>query len=163
MILQNLFAQITDHPGVIGFIGLLILSTIKIKPAEVPLWEWFKVLPKAALRGLGRHLNAEVLDRLDTVEKAQKTTQDKLDQHISLADKREADSYRASILHFNVELIQGLPHTRENFIEILADIDAYEDYCDTHPNYENSRAVLAIANIKRVYADRLKKGFKEDT
>lgn len=163
MTLQQIISQVAEHPGVVGIIGLLVLSTIKIKPAEVPLWEWLKALPKAALRALGRYLNAEVLDRLDTVEAAQQTTQEKLDQHIILADKREADSYRASILHFNVELIQHAPHTREDFIEILSDIDAYEDYCDTHPNYENNRAVFAIANIKRVYAERLKKGFKEDT
>lgn len=162
MALQTLFDQIAGHPGWVGIIGLLILSTIKIKPAEVPLWEWLKGVPKYALRALGRYLNADVLDRLDTVEQDQKATRDKLEDHIALADKREADSYRASILRYNVELIQHVPHTREDFIEILVVIDDYEDYCDTHPDYENNRAVFAIANIKRVYADRLQKGFKED-
>lgn len=77
--------------------------------------------------------------------------------NILLSDKREADSYRASILHFNVELIQCVPHTREDFIEILADVDHYEAYCRDHPKYENNRAVCAIANIKRVYAERMAK------
>ena len=92
-----------------------------------------------------------------------KSLREQLNTHIIDADKREADGWRASILHFNVELIQHAPHTREDFIEILTDIDAYETYCETHPDYENNRAVLAVSNIKRVYAERLQKGFKEDT
>ncbi len=161
MTLQSFFEQIPEGAGLLSVAGLLILCTFRFKPVELPVWDWLKGMPKAALWALGRYLNAEVLGRLDSMEAAQRATQDKLDEHIKLADKREADGLRASILHFNVELIQHAPHTREDFIEILADIDNYEDYCDTHPSYENNRAVMAISNIKRVYADRLQKGFKE--
>ena len=45
----------------------------------------------------------------------------------------------------------------KEFIEILADIDSYEKYCDTHPDYPNNRAGLAIENIKENYKERLKK------
>lgn len=162
MTLQTFLEQIPEGAGLLSVAGLLLLCTFRLKPAELPVGDWLKGLPKTVLRTLGRYLNAEVLDRLDSVEKAQSETRAKLGEHIELADKREADGLRASILHFNVELIQHVPHTREDFIEILADIDSYEDYCDTHPNYENNRAVMAIANIKRVYAERLQKGFKED-
>ena len=48
-------------------------------------------------------------------------------------------------------------HTREHFIEILAIIDAYEDYCRSHPDYKNNRCICAVANIKRVYNERLQK------
>lgn len=162
MTLQTFLEQIPEGAGLLGVGGLLLLCVFRLKPAELPVGDWLKGLPQAALRALGRYLNAEVLDRLEALEAAQTSTQGKLDAHIDLADRREADGWRVSILHFNVELIQHVPHTREDFIEILADIDAYEDYCDTHPNYENNRAVMAIDNIKRVYAERLQKGFKED-
>ena len=46
---------------------------------------------------------------------------------------------------------------RESFIEILAVIDAYEDYCRSHPDYKNNRCICAVANIKRVYNERLQK------
>ena len=36
-------------------------------------------------------------------------------------------------------------------------INCYERYCREHPDYQNGRAVHAIANIGRVYDDRLKK------
>ena len=46
---------------------------------------------------------------------------------------------------------------KEEFIEVLAKIDAYEKYCEAHPDYPNNRAVLAIENIREIYKDRLKK------
>ena len=41
--------------------------------------------------------------------------------------------------------------SHEYFTDVLVEIDDYERYCETHPEYRNNRAVLAIANIKRVY------------
>jgi hypothetical protein len=40
---------------------------------------------------------------------------------------------------------------------VLADIDFYERYCRDHEDYRNNRAVHAIANISRVYDERLQK------
>lgn len=69
----------------------------------------------------------------------------------------EANLLRTQILRFNDELIDDKHHTREHFIEILAIIDAYEDYCRSHPDYKNNRCICAVANIKRVYNERLQK------
>lgn len=54
-------------------------------------------------------------------------------------------------------MIRNIPHTREEFIEILAEIDGYEKFCKENPDYPNSRAVHAVANISRVYDERLQK------
>ena len=67
------------------------------------------------------------------------------------------DRHRAAILRFNNELLRDIPHTREEFIEALSEIDSYERYCEEHPDYKNNRATHAVANIKRVYDDRLVK------
>ena len=80
----------------------------------------------------------------------------KLDKHITMDDRRNADAHRVRILHFNNELLRDLKHTKEEFIEVLAEIDAYEEYCREHPEYPNNRAVLAIENIREVYKERLK-------
>ncbi|MCI8386225.1 MAG: hypothetical protein HFE95_07315 [Acutalibacter sp.] len=74
-------------------------------------------------------------------------------------DERDADAHRARILHFNNELLRSIPHTKEEFVEILSSIDVYERYCQDHPEYRNNRAVHAIANIGRVYDDRLRNRF----
>ena len=87
----------------------------------------------------------------------QKDTRERLERHIEVDNERDADNKRASILQFNMEIVRNIRHTREDFIEVLTHIDAYEQFCTDHPNYPNSRAVIAIANIKRVYEERLQK------
>ena len=68
-----------------------------------------------------------------------------------LYDRRTADGPRAQILHFNNELLRPIRHTKEEFIEVLAKIDAYEKYCDSHPDYPNNRAAIpGILEILRI-------------
>ena len=136
----------------LGLPTLIQLSPLKINP-----WSWLWTMLKKLWRGFCRSMNAEVLDKLADVEQAQKDTKARLEKHIKLDDEREADKVRASILHFNNELLRDIPHTKEEFVEILAKIDWYNDFCKTHEDYRNSRAVHAIANIERVYDERLKK------
>ena len=76
---------------------------------------------------------------------------------VTMDDRRNADGHRTRILHFNNELLRGIEHTKEEFIEALAEIDAYEHYCAAHPEYPNNRAVLAIENIRSNYKERLQK------
>lgn len=128
----------------------LALSMIEIAPIKVNPWS-------AIARALGSVINRDVIARLDDISRVQKDTQRRLDDHIRLDDERDADMHRAKILRFNNELLRDIPHTREEFIEILAEIDGYEAFCRAHPDYQNNRAVHAVANIKRVYAERLEK------
>ena len=77
--------------------------------------------------------------------------------------RRDADKHRMEILQFNNTLLRNRKHTKEEFIEILTNIDEYERYCEKDENYPNNRAVLAIENIREVYKERLKKhDFLED-
>ena len=122
---------------------LLLLTLIQIAPIKVDPWT-------AIFRAIGRAFNAELMKELRDVRS-------KLDEHIKTDDERNADEHRARILRFNNELIREIPHTKEEFIDVLADIDYYEAYCRDHPDYKNNRAVHAIANIGRSYDERLKK------
>lgn len=122
---------------------LLLLTLIQIAPIKVDPWT-------AIFRAIGRAFNAEMLKELRDVRS-------KLDEHIKTDDERNADEHRTRILRFNNELIREIPHTKEEFIDVLADIDYYEAYCRDHPDYKNNRAVHAIANIGRSYDERLKK------
>ena len=118
--------------------GLLVvgMTLIQIAPVKINPWAWLA-------RTIGRAINAEVIK--------------KLDDHITMDDRRTADGHRARILHFNNELLRDIGHTQEEFFEVLNEIDAYEEYCREHPEYPNNRAVLAIENIREVYKERLKK------
>lgn len=129
---------------------VLLLTMIQITPIKINPWT-------AIARALGRAINGEVIGMLSEVKTAQKSTSDRLNEHIRMDDERNADEHRARILRFNNELIRDIPHTKEEFIDVLADIDSYERYCQQHPDYKNNRAVHAISNIGRVYDERLLK------
>lgn len=129
---------------------LLLLTLVEITPIK------FNPLHKIA-RALGRAINADILSELETIKAAQRKNASRLDEHIRVDDERNADMHRARILEFNTELLRNIPHTREEFIEILSEIDYYERFCRDHPDYQNNRATHAIANISRVYDDRLTK------
>ena len=126
-----------------------LLSLVEVSPIKINPWS-------GLAKWLGRAINGEVLSAVETIQTAQKAQADALAAHIKADDERNADTMRMRVLHFNNELLRGDRHTREDFIEILAVIDAYEQYCKNHPNYRNNRASHAIANIGRVYDDRLK-------
>lgn len=119
-----------------GGLLLVLMTLVQIAPVKLNPWSWLA-------RAIGRAINAEVIK--------------KLDDHITMDDRRTADGHRARILHFNNELLRDIGHTQEEFFEVLAEIDAYEKYCREHPEYPNNRAVLAIENIQEVYKERLKK------
>lgn len=126
-----------------------LLSLVEVSPIKINPWS-------GLAKWLGRAINGEVLESVEDVKRAQQDTRKALDEHIQSDDERNADTLRMRVLHFNNELLRGVRHTREDFIEILAVIDAYERYCKNHPNYRNNRASHAIANIGRVYDERLK-------
>ena len=80
-------------------------------------------------------------------------------------DENAAVLARTHILRFNDELINGVDHTQEYFNQQLQDIDTYEAYCVTHPQFRNTYAILAIQNIKTTYSRLMEKGafsIKED-
>ena len=126
-----------------GLGTVVLLSMIQIAPVKVNPWS-------AIGEAIGRAINGDVLKEV-------RDTRAELDKHIKLDNERNADLHRARILQFNNELLRDIPHTREDFIDILEEIDCYESYCKSHQEYKNNRAVHAIANIERVYDERLEK------
>ena len=127
-----------------GMIGLLVIlaGMIKIPKLELNIWNLIG-------RTIGRSVNKEVLEQVNILFKEVDTL--KKDEELERA--RQA---RQRILRFNDEILFEKRHSKEHFDEILDDIDTYEEYCRTHEDYENNKAVLAIATIREVYRDCLK-------
>ena len=133
-------SEILTHGG--GTL-LVLMTLVQLAPIKINPWS-------TIARWVGKAINGEVLATLGPVEK-------RLDEHIKTDDERDADLHRTRILQFNTELLRDIRHTEEDFSEILYNIDCYERYCREHPDYQNNRAVHAIANICRVYDERLAK------
>lgn len=125
-----------------GGLTAVLLTLVQIAPLDINPWS-------TIAKAIGKAINADVLKELETVKTG-------LGNHIRMDDERNADEHRARILQFNNELLRDIPHTKEEFIDVLADIDHYERYCKSNPDYENNRAIHAINNISRVYDERLR-------
>ena len=132
-----------------GLGAAAVLSLLEIAPIKVNPW-------RAIARGIGRAFNAEVLADLKAVQQAQQDTRSALDKHQAADEEYKAECHRAALLAFNTSLLRGELHTQEDFFDAFRHIDKYEDYCRSHPGYKNNRASHAIANIGRVYDERLK-------
>lgn len=106
-----------------GGVVLILLTIIQLAPIKVNPWS------KIA-RVIGSALNTDVMDKLN---------------------ESEATNARYRILRFDDEIRHKVRHTEEHFNQIMGDIDDYERYCNSHPNYKNSKAVSAIENTRRTY------------
>ena len=75
----------------------------------------------------------------------------RIGQHTILLPNRPKIAATAAI----VGKKEGEGPLRNDFDQIIEDIDQYETYCAEHPNFKNNKAVLTIANIKSAYRKRL--------
>lgn len=138
MSIHDLIFNNSALPTITIIIGA-ILSLIQLSPIKFNPWS-----------AIGNVFNKDVLHRLSGLEQ-------QLNEHIKTDAKQTAGVHRSKILRFNNEMIRREEHTREEFEDIMADIDEYEKYCNKHPDYPNNRATCAIENIKESYNERMHK------
>jgi len=119
---------------------LLVGTVVQIAPIKLNPWG-------AIFKWLGRQLNREVIDKIDTLE-----TQ--LDDHIRESGEAELRARRVSILDFSSSIIQGVNYHKEKFDFMIAECDSYEKYCQDN-NIKNGVAEASIAEIRRVYKEKL--------
>lgn len=147
---MQILLAIKDHVSTI--LAALAALSIVIEVAPIKINPWSRLA-----ENIGKAFNKPTLDKIASVEQRLRETNEKLDGHIANDELQKAEDARAAALRFNNELLRNIPHTREEYFEVLQKIDIYEDYCNRHKEYENNRAVHAIANINRVYDERLAK------
>lgn len=90
-----------------------------------------------------------------TLMKAIEEVRKEIDTLRNEISEDRANNARIRILSFSDEVRHNMRHSKESFDQINLDIDTYRRYCDTHKDYKNNRAVMAIANIERVYKECL--------
>ena len=117
-----------------GGVILILMTLLQITPIKINPWSWIA-------RNIGRAINRDVIDKVDKLGEDVSTLRKE-------CDEREATLCRTHILRFGDEILHGVLHSKEHYLQILADIDSYEDYCDTHPGYKNNVASETIKHIK---------------
>ena len=124
--------------------GVVEFSKIKINP-----WS-------ALARHIGRAINREVLDKMDVLNERVDKLSGKVDRSEERQDERDAKMARTHILRFGDEVRIGTRHSKESFDEVLADITAYETYCNAHPEFPNNRTRAAEKFISETYDECLR-------
>ena len=116
---------------------LILMSLVQIAPIKINPWSWIG-------RCIGRAINGEVLEKVETLtQDVKKNKAEDEEQWVSLS--------RTHILRFGDELLHGVDHSKEHFDQVLDDISKYENYCRTHQDYPNGKAVATIKQIKKTY------------
>ena len=136
------------HTGIIGLM-IILAGMIKIPKMELNIWNTLG-------RIIGRSINGEMMKQVSDMNLKVNNIQGEVQTIQKEAELERVRQARQRILRFNDEILFDKRHSKEHFDEILSDIDIYEDYCRTHEDYENNKAILAIATIREVYKDCLK-------
>ena len=126
-----------------------ILLTITIAMTVIQVIPQIKINPWSAIvRWIGRQLNEEVLDKIDTVER-------RLNDHIKDSEEQDLKTRRAAILDFSSSVIRGVNYHKEKFDFMIAECDSYEKYCNDN-KIKNGVAEASIAEIRRIYKEHLR-------
>ncbi len=144
-ILSTLGVSIGDlvRLGITGFI-ILMIGCIKIPKIEINIWAWL-------FQKIGKSINGEVIEKVNSVKNEVNSLRENIKSNEKKIEEEKIRNARQRILRFSDEILLNQKHSREHFEEVLEDIDIYENYCKTHKDYENSKAVFAINTIKKVY------------
>ena len=136
--------RIEDLVWLTGTCGVALTILVqKLSPKYKP-WSWLA-------EQFGKAINKEMLDKLDVVakkvedlEKADKRQDEERDKQLALDARRR-------ILATADEIRKKVRHSEEFFNDALDDISYYRNYCRTHPDFENSKAVISSKVIEETY------------
>ena len=104
--------------------------------------------------------NDETKKQLTETTKQIEGVQSTLNAHIREDEDEKARNQRYRILRFYDEMCEHRKHSESHFEDILDDIDDYEKYCATHPQFRNNRGKVAMEHIKSAYGKiKLSGGF----
>ena len=95
-------------------------------------------------------LSDDMQERFDTLDR-------KIDTVDAKGDERFAISSRVRILRYEDELQEGRKHSKDSWDQVMSDIDYYESYCETHPDFRNNQTVATVEHIQHGYRERLEK------
>lgn len=130
-----------------GITGIIVVLSIfiEITPVKVNPVSWF-------LKWVGSKTNTELMDNLTAMGKRVSALEETVSTIRSDDGERDAIGCRIRILQFGDELRRGLRHSKENFDQVLSDIDDYEAYCEAHPEFKNSKTIVTNTKILDEYS-----------
>ena len=130
-----------------GIAGIVVVLSIFVEITPI------KINPVSGfLKWIGSKMNEELKDDVVNMHQVVEGLEKSIASVKSDADERQAVNCRVRILRFGDEIRRGSRHSKENFDQVLSDIDEYEGYCSSHPEFKNNKTALTTARILEEYA-----------
>ena len=127
-----------------GTYGALVVVLFLFEVSPIPINPWSSIA-----KFFGRAINAELIKKVDNLQNAVEEIKENHKNFEKGYGEDKATERRIRIIRFNDEILHHMDHSKEHYDQILEDITEYNEYCRTHPEFKNSKAVFAIQNIQR--------------
>ena len=148
MTVKEILDMIVHDRGPIIATIIILMSLIQIAPIKLDPWT-------AIISWLGSHLNKDVIDKMDSLEKRVKDVDDRLSDHINKSELEKLEKRRATILEFGSSVMRGINYHQEEFNFMIKECDFYEEYCNKN-GVANGVAKASISEIRRIYQEKLR-------
>ena len=122
--------------GCAGVVAAL-LTCVELAPICLNPWS-------ALLSWLGRGINGDLLGKVESLEREVRSLRER-------CEEQSAVDCRSRILRFGDELLHEVHHSKEHFDQILRDVQTYEEYCRTHPDFVNNTTQVTTQQILEIY------------
>lgn len=133
-----------DVVWISGVILVCLTTVVQKVSKKYKPWSWLA-------EQFGKAVNKEMLDKLDAVTKKVEELEAADKKQDEERDKQLALDARRRILSTADEIRKRIRHSEEFFNDALEDISYYRNYCKTHPDFENSKAVISSKIIEETY------------
>ena len=140
-------------------VGIVIfLSTfVRIPKLELNVWG---IIGGELKKGMLREIDGKI-DAIDKKVNALSSQIETVNQHVTLVEEKEEENEaincRTRILRFGDEISHQMEHSKEHFDQTLDDIDNYERYCLSHPEFKNNKTHATNQVIMDAYRRRFEK------
>ena len=141
--MQELLELLNINLPVGWLVVLLIISTlIEISPIKFnPLQDIYHFFTA----------HKKILEKVDAIDCRINKLETDHDSDEARHEKEMAEMARIRIIEFGDGISHGHLYSEERFNMIIDDIDSYEQYCASHPNFKNNKAGTNIAIVKNTY------------
>ena len=109
------------------------------------------------LKWIGSKTNDGLFQKIDEIDKRVDNLEKGLVEIKNEGKENRAVMARIRILTFADEIRLGQLHSREAYDQILEDIDYYEKFCSSNPDFKNNKTMYSKQKVLEVYAERLDK------
>lgn len=148
MTLMQIYDAVKGHNALIGIAVVLLLSCVEVSKIKLNPWSWL-------FGKIGALCNRSITENLNNLTAEVSQLRKDLNEEKAEAGKSRAIEARSKILWFGDELRNGVRHSQDNFRNIFAACELYEQYCATHPTFENGITSPTIKFIRHKYDECL--------